>query len=300
MLDVQSAKTNAFDDTDIICFPRSLQHFDCYSNLSFTTPKKWRSRVAESLQSVARKLTESSRLKRSSAFPGKVSAQSCPAIQPPSGCWRKTPQPSGEAPACLRLTAHQSKLTAEHPNLENCLGGEQAWYFEALTRNEPVVRQNSDKPDPLAEALKLPDGFSALSAPLTASGKQLGVLTLHQASPNRYGPESMRISASFARYAGIAVENERLAQESRDQNWISTILLQVAKATQSLTRIDELTDLVGQLITLLIGGKQGAVFLLEPEERSYYLQGVFGEDLKTLGAALPFRVGRPKTFAKAA
>jgi hypothetical protein len=58
--------------------------------------------------------------------------------------------------------------------------------------------------------------------------------------------------------------------------------------------------LVGQLITLLIGGKQGAVFLLEPDERIYYLQGVFGEDLKTLGATLPFRVGRPKTFAKAA
>ncbi|NMC15421.1 MAG: GAF domain-containing protein [Chloroflexi bacterium] len=301
VLDVQSAKTNAFDDTDIsLLSTLSASISIAIRNAKLYNAEKWRSRVAESLQSVARKLTESSTLEEKFSF----ILESIGAILPcdSAAIWllEDDPRPGAQTPTCLRLTAHQSKLTAKHPNLKNCLGGEQAWYLDALTRNEPVVRQNSDKPDPLAEALKLPDGFSALSAPLTASGKQLGVLTLHQASPNRYGPESMRISASFARYAGIAVENERLAQESRDQNWISTILLQVAKATQSLTRIDELTDLIGQLITLLIGGKQGAVFLLEPDERSYYLQGVFGEDLKTLGAALPFRVGRPKTFAKAA
>ncbi|HNW94619.1 MAG TPA: GAF domain-containing protein [Anaerolineaceae bacterium] len=301
VLDVQSAKTNAFDAADIdLLSTLSASISIAIRNAKLYNAEKWRSRVAESLQSVARKLTESSALEEKFDF----ILESISAVLPcdAAAIWLldETPRKSGEAPGCLNLAAYKSQRTAEHPHLENCLSGELAWYPEALSRNEPVVRQNSGKPDPLAEALRLPDGFSALSAPLSAGGKQLGVLTLHHATANRYGPESVSISASFARYAGIAVENERLAQESRDQNWISTILLQVAKATQSLTRINELTDLIGQLITLLIGGKQGAVFLLEPEERSYYLQGVFGEDLKTLNTTLPSRVGRPKVFVQAA
>jgi len=301
VLDVQSAQTNAFDEADIsLLTTLSASISIAIRNAKLYNAEKWRSRVAESLQSVARKLTDGSTLEEKFDFILECISAILPCDAAAIWLLDETSPQSGESPACLRLTAHKSHLTAKHTHLDNCLSGELTWYPEALTRNEPVVRLKADQPDPLAEAFRLTEGFSALSAPLSAGGKQLGVLTLHHATANRYGPESVRISASFARYAGIAVENDRLAQESRDQNWISTILLQVAKATQSLTRIDELTDLIGQLITLLIGGKQGAVFLLEPEERSYYLQGVFGENLKTLGSSLPYRVGRPKVFAKAA
>lgn len=301
VLDVQSSKTNAFNETDI-----SLLSILCASisiairNAKLYNAEKWRSRVAESLQNVARNLTDTSPLQDKFDFILKTISSLLPCDA--AGIWllEERPNPANPTAACLRLTAYQTGSSGIDIQPDLCVDDAQAWYSEALRQGEPAILSDCAKPDPIATRLEFSAPFSALSAPLTASGKILGVLTLHHATANRYGPESQRISASFAHYAGIAIENERLAQESRDQNWISTILLQVAKATQSLTRIDELTDLVGQLITLLIGGKKGAVFLLEPEERSYYLQGVFGEDLKNLQADLPVKIGRPDTFAKAA
>ncbi|MEL7645694.1 MAG: GAF domain-containing protein [Anaerolineaceae bacterium] len=301
VLDVQSAKPCAFENEDLILLSTlSASISIAIRNAKLYNAEKWRSRVAESLQSVARKLTESCTLEEKFNF----ILESISAILPcdAAAIWllEEEPRPGGETSGCLRLTAQKSELAAGQNPADICVNRSQAWYFDALTRDAPVVKPEISSEDPLAVSLGLPAGFSALSAPLTASGKQLGVLTLHHATANRYGPESVSIGASFARYAGIAIENERLAQESKDQNWISTILLQVAKATQALTRIDELTDLVGQLITLLIGGKQGAVFLLEPEERSYYLQGVFGENLKPLNTELPCKVARPSVFSLAA
>jgi len=125
------------------------------------------------------------------------------------------------------------------------------------------------------------------------------VLTLHHRTGNRYGPEAQKITSSLAGYAGIAIENERLAQESRDQAWVTTILLQVAKATESITNLGELTDLIGQLITLLIGGKKGALFLFDEEENAYALHAVFGEEFKALGLKLPIFSLMPAEFEKA-
>jgi len=301
VLDVQSAQTNAFTEVDInllstLCASISI----AIRNAKLYNAERWRSHVAESLQGVARKLTENAPLEEKFRF----ILESISAILPcdAAAIWLLEEQPRqvDTAPELLKLTALQTKLPEAAGAAQLSLNNSQAWYFEALSQNEPVVRRNQSAPDPLAGSLGLPEGFSALSAPLSASGKQLGVLTLHHATGNRYGVESESISASFARYAGIAIENERLAQESKDQAWISTILLQVAKATQSLTRIDELTSLIGQLITLLIGGKKGAVLLLEPEEHAYYLQGVFGDDLKPLETSLPRRVGRSEILLGAA
>ena len=48
------------------------------------------------------------------------------------------------------------------------------------------------------------------------------------------------ISETFASYAAVAIENTRLYEAAHDQAWISTVLLQVAEATQSLNSMDEL------------------------------------------------------------
>jgi len=178
----------------------------------------------------------------------------------------------------------------------------QTWYFSSLSHEEPLIHSDIHSSrgsfDPVAAYYGLQPDFSGIAAPITNGGKNLGVLTLHHRTGNRYGPEAQKITSSLAGYAGIAIENDHLMQETRDQAWVTTILLQVAKATQSITKISELTDLIGQLITLLIGGKKGALFLFDPEENAYALQAIFGDDFKALGLKLPIFVSQPEEFAE--
>src|SRR5690606_31186499 len=103
VLDVQSAKTNAFDDTDIsLLSTLSASISIAIRNAKLYNAEKWRSRVAESLQAVARKLTESSTLEEKFSF----ILESISAILPcdSAAIWLldDDPRPGAQTPTCLR------------------------------------------------------------------------------------------------------------------------------------------------------------------------------------------------------
>jgi len=81
--------------------------------------------------------------------------------------------------------------------------------------------------------------FQGIAAPITNGGKNLGVLTLHHRTGNRYGPEAQKITSSLAGYAGIAIENDHLMQETRDQAWVTTICCRSPKLPSLLPKLSK-------------------------------------------------------------
>ena len=97
-------------------------------------------------------------------------------------------------------------------------------------------------------------------------GEQLlGVLCLVDRSAGRYGSEAQAMTAAFASYAAVAIENARLYEDAHEQAWISTVLLQVANATQSIDNLTELLETVIRITPMLTGVKACLLYILDED-----------------------------------
>jgi serine phosphatase RsbU (regulator of sigma subunit) len=104
----------------------------------------------------------------------------------------------------------------------------------------------------------------------------VGLLTLAHHSEGRYGSESSAITSTFASYAAVAIQNTRLFAKAQRDAWSSTVLLQVAEATQTIKNREELLATIVRLTPLLVGIKQCAIFLYDEETESYVLRKGYG------------------------
>lgn len=289
VLDVQSDEINAFsqDDVDLLTtlapsIAVALRNANLYKS------EIWRRRVAENLRDVAVLVSQNTSITH--IFTTVI--QKIQEILPSdlASIWLLDETPEGATqhqPGILRLAACRSNSPDYTRSVPLLVAPEQSWLYQALGANQPLVRPPDAAADPIMTLYQLPDSCSSIATRLFTGSQQLGLLVLHEHSHGRYGQESQGICASFASYLSMALENKQLAGESLDQAWISTILLQVALATQSLTTIAELTETIGQLVMLLIGGKSGGVVLLDAEKQSHVLENLFGDGSEELKRSLP-------------
>jgi sigma-B regulation protein RsbU (phosphoserine phosphatase) len=136
-----------------------------------------------------------------------------------------------------------------------------SWLGQALGVDQPIVRTAESPGEPTGAALGFPPDYSAIAAPLRVGDRPLGVLALAHRASERYGSESRTITAAFASYAAVAIENARLYQEAQELARISTVMLQVAEATRSLTTLDQVLETVAHLVPTLVGVDRCAIFL---------------------------------------
>ncbi len=73
------------------------------------------------------------------------------------------------------------------------------------------------------------------------------------------------MTAAFGNYAAVAIENARLYEDAHEQAWISTVLLQVANATQSVDNLTELLDTVIRITPMLTGVKACMLYILDDD-----------------------------------
>ncbi|MFM8322720.1 MAG: GAF domain-containing protein [Chloroflexota bacterium] len=140
-----------------------------------------------------------------------------------------------------------------------------AWLRQALQSPEPLTRQPGGLYEPLGALLGFPGDYSALAAPLRVGGQMLGVLALVHSTAGRYGGEARALSAAFAAYAAVAIENTRMYEAAHEQAWVSTVLLQVAEATQSLTTLNELLITVTRFTPMLAGVRACLLYILDED-----------------------------------
>jgi sigma-B regulation protein RsbU (phosphoserine phosphatase) len=137
---------------------------------------------------------------------------------------------------------------------------------QALTADQPVVRDAQSPYEPLGRVFDFPPDYSAVATPLKVGQQRLGVLTLAHRTAGRYGTEARNMAAAFASYAAVAIENTRLYEAAHEQAWISTVLLQVSEATQNLTNINELLSTVVRITPMLVGVKACALYMLDEDQ----------------------------------
>jgi GAF domain-containing protein len=266
VLDVQSEHRGAFGDDDRFLFEALADSVAiAIRNANLYRSERWRRRAADSMRDVAGLLSAGIELDEvlDAILDRLGTLLPCDA----SAIWLLD-----EETLCLSAVHGADKNVC----VSNALSQTNPWMRQALLSDQPIVRRSSAPPEPLGVTLDFDLDYSAIAAPLRAGERPLGLLTLIHHTPDRYGLESRAMTAAFASYAAVAIENTRLYQRAQEQAYISTVLLEVAEATQSLTTLDEVLGTVVRLMPMLVGVERCALFLWEEPEEAFAAVGACG------------------------
>ena len=281
VLDIQSDRSGAFDQEALFLFETLADSIAiALRNASLYHSERWRRQVADSISQVAGMLSAEVNLDQVLAAILEELERNLPCdlaaiwfLEENQGVDR---QP--EDLPILRLAALRSGEVAW---LEQQIGldldeiiefkgpGEPDsspdWIYAGLKSEQPVTRPGDALQDLFGQALDLPANYSAIASALRVGNKVLGLLTLVHRTNSRYGSEARAMTATFASYASVAIQNTRLYESAHEQVWVSTVLLQVAEAAQSLGDLDELLSTVVNITPMLVGVKACAIYLANPD-----------------------------------
>jgi len=282
VLDVQSDTLKSFKEDDRFLFEALADNVAiAMRNADLYRSELWRRKVADSLREAAGLLTTDVGL--DTVLDAIITELERTLPSDVSGIWLLEEGKKEHDPRWLRLAAvHCTDVAGQRleiglsleeildmengDELQSESGRFSSWLTEALVSEQPVIRSFQSPFDPIGQALGFLSSYSAIAAPLRIGEECLGVLTLAHHTPGRYGKESHAMTAAFASYAAVAIENTRLYESAHEQAWVSTVLLQVADATQSLSELNELLTTVVRIAPTLIGVKACALYMLDDDE----------------------------------
>jgi serine phosphatase RsbU (regulator of sigma subunit)/putative methionine-R-sulfoxide reductase with GAF domain len=275
ILDLQSDLVGAFSADDRTLMDALADNISiALRNTQLYRSERWRRQVAESLRDVAGILSSSNSLDQVLDAVLTELERNLPCEI--AGIWLREDGDSPEAPTGLRLAAIHGATAEQVYQIRQLEPEVDPWFLQALAQDQPTIRTSQDLYSALGLTLEYPLAYSSIAAPLYAGSNCLGLLVLSHSTAGRYGSEARTMTAAFAGYAAVAIENARLFASSQEQAWISTVLLQVAEATQSLSTIPELTETIVRLTPLLVGVQSCAIFLWEAGDQAFHLNAAYG------------------------
>lgn len=253
LLDLQSDKKNAFTAEDQqICQTLADHIAIAMRNAKLYKSERWRRKAAENLRDVAELLSKELSLDEIISTILTKIMDNLPSDA--GGFWLMDSSLVTEAnPHGLYLSSIHFSDADNYALASQVEFTANNWLQTVINENQPCIRQPDDALEPVAQVLMLPTDYSAIAIPLRTESSVLGILFLVNRLPQKYGQESINIITAYASYSAIAMENARLVISSQEQAWISTVLLQVAEATHSITSQAELISTVIRLIPLLAG-----------------------------------------------
>lgn len=288
VLDIQSDQYNSFNPNDLpVLESLAASLAIAFHNARLYNAELWRRQVGDSFRDVASLLS-------SNVAPEKLLDTILNELERNLPCdaaaiWL-VEDPSENEIGVLRLAANHGvdavKIT------QTLDGSEEAHQFlsTALNSAAATIRQPGNAFGPLGLALDFPPDYSSIAAPLRIGNQPIGVLTLAHHTPGRYGSEAQSMTITFASYAAAAIQIARLYSQAQEQAWVSTILLQVAEASQSVNSVDEFLSTMVRLSRLLVGIKKSAIFLNDQEHQTFELKASYG--MENLPENLIFQTGR--------
>ncbi|MBI9045629.1 MAG: GAF domain-containing protein [Anaerolineaceae bacterium] len=279
ILDIQSDKKDAFTSKDK-SFAESISASIAIAirNASLYRSEKWRVQVADSFRDVAGLISANTALSELLDSILDKLEQNLPCDT--SAIWflEQSESETSSLPELKLARIHG----VDEQKLTKTLNDETIKTFmnEALVRGGPTIRKPGDPIGPLGKAMGFDADYSSIAAPLRSANKPLGIIALAHKNPGRYGSEAHDMTETFAHYAAVAIQNARLIEESQEQAWISTVLLQVSEVLQSIMDIEDLLATIVRLPRLLIGVKISAIFLWDELQNVFLLKENYGLHLE--------------------
>ncbi len=130
----------------------------------------------------------------------------------------------------------------------------------ALYRDDPTLGEA------IAQAMSRGGIQSVLILPLVAHNRLVGLVELaHQAEFHRFSPEEIRLAQTLATQAGIALENARLYQETKQAVQELAALQALALDITAQLSLPELVDRLLMRAQNLVNAAGGVIYLLEPQ-----------------------------------
>lgn len=297
ILDIQSTEPDAFDENDQSLFEAlAVPIATAMKNANLYRTEQWRRMVAESFRDVAYLITTDQPLnqlldiileKLENNLPCDASAIWL--LDEDQG-WQSDETPHMHLAATNRI-APEKIIQAQqtYPEVQEMLQ-------RALEAETPLIRTPEDPYGPLGRSLDLAPDYSSIAAPMRIGDRPMGVLILVHSQNGRYGSEAQAITATFANYAAVAIRNGQLYRESQEQALVSTMLLQVAEASQSTMTVEDLLSTMVRLTRLLVGVKKCAFLLWEDSVQSFELKAWYGFDKAGMNEARSAGEGESHLF----
>jgi GAF domain-containing protein len=270
VLDIQSDAEGVFNQDDRMIFEAVAGSLAAaIHNADLFSSEQWRRQVADSLREVAGLLSanvgieqvlEAILVELEHNLPSDISA-----------IWLLD---EGELyPAAVRGSTLAELHAARHASPDAAVQ-----MASALLSGEPLVRRPDEPIGPSGLAGGYKPDYSSIAAPLRIGDQPVGVLTLAHSTPGRYGHEARAMTATFASYAAVAIENTRLYDSSQEQAYASAALLQVAQAVVSLNDLDEILGTIIRIMPILVGVARSVVYLWDDSSDSFYPAMDYGLD----------------------
>lgn len=276
VLDIQSDRLNSFSEDDQLMFEAlggtiaaSIRNADLFRS------EQWRGQVAESLREVAGLLSENIGLDESLDAILTELERNLPVDV--SVIWLLD---GGD----LYVAAVHGAKAEDLEMARLASPAAAAALAAALESKEPVVRKPGEGKWPMGEAAGFGDNYSSLAAPLRVNDQAVGIIALAHHEPGRYGHEAQGMSATFASYAAVAIENARLYDATQEQAYASAALLQVAQAISAPSEIHEILERIVRTMPILVGVERVALYGWDADHHAYVPRSQFGLPEQARGA----------------
>ena len=280
VLCLRSEYEDSFDQSEVFLLETLSDNIAvALRNANLYRSEQWRRQVAESMRDVAGLLSADVGLEHLLNQLLEELTKTLPSETAAIWLIENSETDSGPGPftSPLRLAAlHSPKEEIDDLVDKLTISSSEEWLTDILENHFPQIRDADVDVGSLGKLFGYPDDYSAIISPLWVGSQPLGILVLAHSQPARYGNEAQSIMATFGSYAAVAIKNAELYQAAHDQAWVSTVLLQVAEATQSINNLDDLVQTVVQIIPQLVGVDTCAILLWDKAVEEFSPFGAFG------------------------
>lgn len=121
--------------------------------------------------------------------------------------------------------------------------------------------------------------FSIVAAPIIQQNRVIGVLELYSEERNAFSFRESQLLSTFARHAGVALENSFLFEETRRHLQEQQILYKLVTNLSSPLQLEEILEQCLIDIVQALKANRGSVFLLDSENKEPLLTEVAITDL---------------------
>jgi len=158
---------------------------------------------------------------------------------------------------------------------------------EAARTDQPVLVHDAPSNPRYLPMEELPDTRCELCLPIRVKGRVIGVLDVQSDRHHAFDQTDVALHQSLASQAGVAIENARLFEDTRSQLAQLTALRKTTKAVASTLELDKLLNLITQQATTLLQGDGGIINLVDWEKKEDEVVAASGSQTHTLGSGDP-------------